>query len=534
MTEKQVVQLQAINSGRKPPYLIALVGITLVYLLLECAFNARLLDVAGGQADSHDIKEVEFWGRIISGLAVALALCGTFVLPWLHRRKAGWKEYIGMSTLIALPVIFCVSHAEKLLIDTLVQHSTPHERRVATLASVASHQLRKGEVELQGIDISPETLASPEGKTFVALFSPFVAHLPNGDAIILRNLDTLVRQSVTQRMGASDQLFSGAFGSSLKSWGEVYEKYASEVVIPYRKKLRAIPDEAEKAWQDYVNELKQHKTTPSKIPQWQHYKARDSVQRKGIPVPYDWKPSDKATFIQVFQKEAKEQLTVQVRTAIIKGNPRMAQLPLENFDDFETFLLHPVVQQQWREALQAPESAILKNGMNPRDFERQTYTPWYEHLVAQQKKALLADSSDFDSGGKHETLGKEAMRGLIVPPLALLFSLLGIIVHVCKTGFYSLRLLLPWLSLAIIVNVALFGALMAAPLLLSNPISQNPVFNRVESRIATDHPYTAKMLRWIIEGQTYIYPVNNWVRIHVLRGATFDRGKILATLCCRQ
>ena len=73
MTQEQAVQPQAANSGRRPPYLIALVGITLAYLLLECAFNARLLDVAGGQADSHAIEKVEFWGRIISGLAVALA-----------------------------------------------------------------------------------------------------------------------------------------------------------------------------------------------------------------------------------------------------------------------------------------------------------------------------------------------------------------------------------------------------------------------------------------------------------------------------
>ena len=521
MTQEQAVQSQAANSGRKPPYLIALVGITLAYLLLECAFNARLLDVAGGQADSHAIEKVEFWGRIISGLAVALALCGTFVLPWLHHRKASWKKYIEMSTLIALPVIACVFHAEKLLIDTLVQHSSPYERRVATLVSLASHQLRRGEVELQGIDISPEILASPAGKTFVALFSPFVAHLPNGDAIILRNLDSLVRQSVTQLMGAPDQLFSGAFGSSLKSWGEVYKKYVHEVIIPYR----AIPDEAEKAWQNFVDELKQRKTTPAKIPQWKHHDVGYSVREKGIPVPYDWKPSDKATFIQAFQKEAKKQLAA----AVNKANPRMAQLPLEGFNDFETFLQHPVVQRQWREALQAPESAVLRNGMSARDFERQTYIPWYEHLVTEQKKALLAASAEFDSGGKHEALGKEAMRGLIVPPLALLFSLLGIIVHVCKTGLYSLRLLIPWLSLAIFINVALLGALMAAPLFLSNPISRTPVFCRVESRIGTGHPYTAKMLRWIIEGQTYIYPVNNWIRIHMLRGATFGTNENLNT-----
>ena len=81
MTQEQAVQSQAANSGRKPPYLIALVGITLAYLLLECAFNARLLDVAGGQADSHAIEKVEFWGRIISGPGSLRHICASLAAP---------------------------------------------------------------------------------------------------------------------------------------------------------------------------------------------------------------------------------------------------------------------------------------------------------------------------------------------------------------------------------------------------------------------------------------------------------------------
>lgn len=518
---------QTSSSHSRPPYLVALVVTTLVYLLLECAFNARLLDVAGGQSDSRAIDAVEFWGRIISGLAVALAVCGTVLLPWLHRRKADWKGYVGISVLVALPIVGGVFHAEKWLIDTLVQQSTAHERRVATLLSVASHQLRKGEVSIQGIDLNANVLASPEGKTFVALFSPLVAHLPDAETIILRELDSLVRQSVSQKMGDADYAYFGIFGNSLTMWSETYEKYVREVINPYRAKLQAIPADTEKAWLSYVNELKGNRTTPSSVPQRYHARVRRSVQAKGIPVPPDWHPSDKATFARVFQVEAKKRLTVQMRTAMAFSDSRVQELPLEGFSDFDSFLLHPKVQKQWRESLQAPAAAVLKNNMDIRNFAQQTYAPWYEHLVAQQKQTLLASSAAYGDGGKHELLGREAMRGIIVPPLALLFSLLGIIVHVCKTGFYTLRLFLPGTLRAASINAFLFCLLMILPLHLDNSITNTVVFNNVESRVTVNHPQKAKVLRWIIQGQVYAYPANTWIRTHVFRKFTFERHHIL-------
>lgn len=509
-------------SHSRPPYLIALVGITLAYLLLECAFNARLLDVAGGQSDSHAIEKVEFWGRIISGLAVALAACGTVLLPWLHRRGAGWKELLGISVLVGLPIVAGVFHAEKWLIDTLVQQSTAHERRVAALLSVASHQLRKGEVNVQGMDLTPEVLASPEGKAFVALFSPLVVHLPDAEAIILRELDSLVRQSVRQSMGDADHAYFRAFDKSLQAWSETYEEFASKVVMPYRAKLHAIPADSEKTWRDYVSELKGNRTTPSSVPQRYHAKVRRSVQTKGIPVPDTWHPSDKATFMRVFQAETKKRLIERAHAEVSRSDPRMAPLPLEGFHDFDTFLLHPTVQKQWREALQAPVGVILKNGMSMHEFVQQTYTPWYEYQVALQKQTLLAASAAYGDGGKHESLGREAIRGIIVPPLALLFSLLGIIVHVSKAGFYTLRLF--WLGTlpAVGINALLFCILMTIPLYLPNAITGTTVFTNVESRVTSNHPYKVKALRWILQGQAYAYPFNTWIRTHVFWDTTFN------------
>ena len=431
--------------------------------------------------------------------------------------------------LVAFPTIFCVSHAEKLLIDTLVHYSSSHERQVATRVSLISQQLRTGDVGIRGIDTTPEALASAEGKAFVAIFSRFVALSPDVSKIIMSDLDKRVESLVTQRLGSPDQLWHEVFIPSLNGLKQTYDKFRESVIDPYRKNINAIQSMAEKAWQDYVSELKAHGKKPSSVPQWMHSKVVSSVQNKGIPVPNDWDPNDKQTFTNAIQKKEREHIASQFRSMMEKYS-NFADLPLEGFEDFDSFLLHPAVQKQWRESIKAPDVVMLKNGTTAIEFKQKIYTPWHSYLINQQKQIIQADSYKFGNGGEYETLGKDALRASIVPLLALLFSLLGMIIHICKTGYYSLRILLPWVSLATLLNATLFLVLLATPLFLTNSITQSAVFNRVENNTSLSHPFMAKLSRWIIQGQAYTYPVNNWIRIHVLHGTTFDRQIILSHL----
>jgi hypothetical protein len=47
---------------------------TTLYLCFELAFNARLLDVVGGVVDPTQLRNIERFGRGLSGIAVALVV----------------------------------------------------------------------------------------------------------------------------------------------------------------------------------------------------------------------------------------------------------------------------------------------------------------------------------------------------------------------------------------------------------------------------------------------------------------------------
>lgn len=55
--------------------ILFLIVLTVIYLSFELGFNARLLDVVGSRATPHDIEELEFFGRTLSGIAAAWWCC---------------------------------------------------------------------------------------------------------------------------------------------------------------------------------------------------------------------------------------------------------------------------------------------------------------------------------------------------------------------------------------------------------------------------------------------------------------------------
>ena len=78
MTSNKIntAQAEASTADMRPSRREALVLFILtgVYLIVEVAFGARLLDVVSTSVDIHDVEQIEKAGRFISGAAITLLL----------------------------------------------------------------------------------------------------------------------------------------------------------------------------------------------------------------------------------------------------------------------------------------------------------------------------------------------------------------------------------------------------------------------------------------------------------------------------
>ncbi len=509
------------NIGKKFDfYFVILLFITICYLLLECAFNATLLDIAGADVNIESVHAIEFWGRIISGIAVALAFCGTFLFSFLHKRNAALFHYIAYGIIAFAYLISLTYYGQKKLIDSLVENSTAEQRRIATLVTIASEQLKSGKLLIEGFDLSEDTRETPSTKTFIASFASIVSFLPNAEEIIRRDLDNILLMNTVNTLGTVDAVYHGVYQQSLKRLEEHFKKYG-QGITNLRKVLQNANNEAEQKWQEYLDTLKKNGMRSFSSLRARHkQEIRKNLQKEGLNLPANWEPSDKRTFIYTFIKQYEAEALQKAESEIKQQLPNQETLPL-NLNTFEKFIAHETIQKFWKEELAFPLKTELKLYKNIEDFQTKIYTPLITHITQEKKEMLLSKADSFGEGQEYEEIGNKAFEASIISPIAIGFSILGVIIHLCKASFYSFRLLFRKKSIAILSNLILFSLLLAFPMLFPTPITSSEVYESMEENLSKAHPLSAISFRWILQAQSFIYPVNEFIRENVFNDIRF-------------
>ena len=143
---------------------LILIVLTIIYLCFELGFNARLLDVVGGDVKPHDVEDVEFYGRSLSGIAAALVV---LQLMWRRRLKNGgkdgsgpsWKKILLWCTFTAVLVFMVLKTFVTVLVNT---RDAEFRRELATPPAVPAGNGDDGGV-LRVADVAEQTGGDPAG-----------------------------------------------------------------------------------------------------------------------------------------------------------------------------------------------------------------------------------------------------------------------------------------------------------------------------------------------------------------------------------
>lgn len=398
-----------------------LLPLTIVYLLFELAFSARLLDIAGGLSTLEELDAIEFAGKTLSGCALALFLVGSPILPMAHRREwSRWKTLVVVGIATALSISF--AHAiEQAIIDSLVDRSSGVERRVAVLTSSLRGAVLEGVVELADLELTLETAETPEGKAMIALLPLMAAQASNLDERLGRYMPDILREHLQWQFGP--------------------ERFHNEI---YRPSLIAL----ERAFVGFGDTMKL---------------------------------------------------------------------------GFDGFLKLPPIQRQWREAMQVEfDDFEIAYAYDASEIRKQVYQPLLDRRVRAELSKLGAPPQDYADGGALEEIGRQAREGVIVPPLALAFSLIGGVTHIGKTIVY----LLMAVSVPLFARLAVMTSIVAAALWLpfhwADPITASPTFASLHRQTETKlGPVGATALLWVIRLEGKVYPLNDAIRHKLMRGITF-------------
>jgi len=501
--------------------LVFLILLTLVYLCFELGFNARLLDVVGGNASPADVEHLEVYGRTLSGVAAALVLLQVLLRRRLRsqaRRPSLLRIAFG-----CLLVAAAVFGAIKIFVDVLVATRDAEFRRVAYNTILLQRSLVNGQAELDGLVDDKLLFAQPEGKAFLALF-PFLA---------------LSNETLDERMkGIKDQVIGNIVRSS-KSGQQYYEDYLEAIKRTHTswQKYARIPSasnddlqrEQDKAWDDYLASLRKHGWTPYTVPGYRRAAVVKKVRQK-VPVSSRWDPSDEVAF-----REAVEQRYRKSVSGIVVGRDRIPPGL-----SFAQFVLRPGVQAQLREALALPSGVTVAHAYGSAAEFKRLYEAMVGKAVRDKRASYDSEAAQFEHGARLFEDGNEAARAAIVPPVALAFSLLGAIGHFSKLLYLVATLVLllrapgqdtlgrrsAWIATSVLL--AAFAGVWAVLTFADNRVTRSELFAQMLDQVRAveegDTGWTrvrkamiGNLTHVVAVGQGYSYPVNEAIRVNLLQ-----------------
>lgn len=219
--------------------------------------------------------------------------------------------------------------------------------------------------------------------------------------------------------------------------------------------------------------------------------------------------------------------------------------------DWEAFFMLDEVQNRLRDKLALPRQSRVRPEY-PKDdalkqFALALQSPHLDYAVQQQLPRLQDALTSYGPGGANEKQGEDAARAVIVPPIALMFSLLGALTHLAKLLYL---LLLPlsagllyitsWRPVRLLNRhplafpVLLIGLLLGMFSMMNNSITASPAYYALRHGVQgaevaiTGEPSSLsggtllRVIHAVSIGQSYSYPLNHALRQNLLMN--FDFG----------
>ncbi|WP_312414175.1 hypothetical protein [Pseudescherichia sp.] len=523
-------------------------GITLTYLICELAFNSRLLDLVGSISTAEEVHNMERYGRTLTAIAAALLVL-QFALVGIARLK---KKSIAFSPKANVGAVLCLClltgavtwHAVEWFIERQVSNSTGEFRQMSLLAQLYQQSLIDGHQTLEGIPLDSQggqiqTWTSPSGKAFLAMLPILLSSVDRYHALLKSGAEQNLRDSISAREG-------GVLGF-YKTWLLAREAVHKQYVAYYNDEMdlsQATQREQERSWQRYERSLRAKGLRSWNVPRRYYASVRNNVRSQGVPVANNWSPSDRAGFDAAVAKTVRQRYLAQ-RTVVFNGVTIPKRL------DWGVFFRQDVVQKSLREKLLLPTGTLVREEYPLSDglklFALELQTAHLNEAVKQQLPKLQASLRSYSIGGENEKQGEDAARAVIVPPVALIFSLAGALTHLAKLLYLVLVPLTATMLRRkssrpvrlinrhpLVFPVALISALLVMFSCMNNSITVSPAYQNLKDALQgaeitiTDEPLflrgesLLRIVHTVSIGQSYSYPMNQYLRETVLGG--FDFG----------
>lgn len=464
-----------------------LLGISAVYLVAEFAFNVRLVDNAT-TTNEEVILSLEFWGRAIAATGCVVILLRFLSFDFIRAK-------LPLCGVLLLSAWVAVFFAQKMLIDWYVNSSSDIQKVDAWHITLFKRGLDNGAIQLEGLDTSSGVQA--RDKTLLSLLGLIGFSRPEYVQLLkARSEEIAVSIADSQAVDDVAPLYDGF----IRIREELEGKYQEGLKV--QKLARDYPPVLQRELQQFFTERRRCNS-----------EAKPYVERcfDGMDAEYEKRINQAVgTFIEwkEFCTPSSASTTYQMRAGQLQAvqsdhldcdsisAERIEKVLLQalgikyRFDSWSQFSRLPQVQGVMQEKLEV--SASIDLDMTKASFLNEVVTPKYRKRVLEERDRWL--SLDID-----EEQGRQAVRAVVVHPIALAFSLffgllnaVGLISGIGRLAFNA--------AFGHSLTVAFTGGILVVPFIYSG---EDYGFNQYLEAVNIEE--FGYVVRWVMTVEPWIY-----------------------------
>lgn len=417
--------------NRIPGYVKLMIVITASYLSVEIPFSVYLNFFMSGASTTEEMHKVEHFGRLMSGIAVAIAVLGLY-LPRFRYEQRSFRYQLWVGS-VATAVSIAVTYSGlNMYAEASADAATHSDMRRAYIGMLARTQLaRAGAGELRPDNSDP---------AWRALVSTAAVVTDPGKVISSTGttLNDLAASEAKDLIGTPAEMRKSFFGENFEEMRRAYDEY-SEGSKTRSTKMADIYKDGDKEWAEYMDGL--HKQFPDGIPLrgWDTAGVRRKVMDR-LPVSSNWNIVDKSGFMVAYVQTAQKEIdkTYRDKLSLAFGSDVYIQPGLS----FDGFLATTAIQQRLRDELRRSMGLSVGDGViYPSMSDNAFMTTVYRPAITDTTKDFLAMASDDASFENYKVAvkGRAAYQAATLPGMAIILSLAGAALHIFKLSAYLLQ-----------------------------------------------------------------------------------------------
>lgn len=512
-------------------WLVALLIIEILYVLSEFAFNAALLNAASGLVrDDQALHRIEVVGRILSGVGLSILLYWTVFRKKLVEESVstGLKSLV-KSLVICVPAMYI---GQKVLVDTLLVNGTSGaQRQYAETLILMKTGLQNGIVKMNNLDLSKGN-SDPGEMAFVSVMGAILLGVPEYADILAKNEEAIARRvnEITSRE-AADKAYPAYYDASkkiidgFKDYTEASQEYASKTSSA--RNPSAYWPQVARQTQDGYAKYSKASSYYSNMP------AKRFEEKFGYPKGIKNLTEFRRTFstIEIINLElgkvglmlspkwdgTERSFSTSITTV---GNSIWAQKIAEKGMpglppglSFKGYEQSAAMQNQLKGRMGDMYVGGLRVGLSKSDFISTVIMPKNEHAIREWIAKAKTRSHDLEDGGSREEEGKQFIRALVVPPIALILSLFFSLLTLAKLPIRAISFVdkyqgdIGWVTKARrFIMAGDLVAILSLPLARSeSKIMNTKIFELMSKKAKDTIPLGNVGVVWLIKGEPIIY-----------------------------